>query len=53
MDGIGNRDIESYVRTLVSKGLGQQFKDKERSVGQTDETGTNVPIVERINPTTE
>ena len=53
MKDIGYADVESYVRTLVSEGLGQQIEDTERSVGHSDDSGANVPVFERINPTTE
>jgi hypothetical protein len=50
---IGYEDVESYVRTLVSEGLGQQIEDTERSVGHSDDSDANAPVLERINPTTE
>jgi len=37
MKDIGYADVESYVRTLVSEGLGQQIEDTERSVGHFDD----------------
>jgi hypothetical protein len=38
MKDIGYADVESYVRTLVSEGLGQQIEDTERSVGHSDDS---------------
>ena len=53
MNDIGYADVESYVRTLVSEGLGQQIEDTERSVGQPDNSDANASVLEGINPTTE
>ena len=53
MNDIGYADVESYVRTLVSEGLGQQIEDTERSVGHSDDSDANASVLERINPTTE
>ena len=38
MKDIGYEDVESYVRTLVSEGLGQQIGDTERSVSHSDDS---------------
>ena len=53
MKVIGYEDVESYVRTLVSEGLGQQIEDTERSPGNSDNSDDNAPVSEWINPTTE
>jgi hypothetical protein len=50
---IGYADVESYVRTLVSEGLGHQIENTERSVDHSDDSDANAPVLERINPTTE
>jgi hypothetical protein len=41
MKDIGYADVESYVRTLVSEGLGQQIEDTERGVGHSDDSEEN------------
>ena len=53
MKDIGYADVESYVRTLVCEGLGQQIEDTERNVGHSDDSDANAPVLERINPTEE
>ena len=50
---IGCEAVESYVRTLVSEGLGQQIEDTESRVGHSANSDDNAPVLERINPVAE
>lgn len=36
MNRLGNRDVESYVRSLVSDGFGEKMKDTGRRVDRSD-----------------
>lgn len=53
MNDIGYRDVESYVRTLVSEGFRKQIEDAARSADHSDDPDSNAPVLERINPTTK
>lgn len=50
MNDLGHSDVESYVRTLVSEGLGKQIEDAARSAGQSDDPDANAPVLEQVQP---
>ena len=50
MNDLGHSDVESYVRALVSEGLGKQNEDSARSAGQSDAPDSIAPVLEQVQP---
>lgn len=50
MNDLGHSDVESYVRVLVSEGLGKQNEDAARSDGQSDAPDAIAPVLEQVQP---
>jgi hypothetical protein len=50
MNDIGHSDVESYVRTLVSKYFGKQFEDAEDITGQPGDHDLKAPPLEPDQP---
>ncbi|MBW2633190.1 MAG: hypothetical protein JRE14_03500 [Deltaproteobacteria bacterium] len=44
MNGIGNNDVESYVRSLVSEGFGKQCENAAGSAGLPGDSVPKTPL---------
>ena len=51
MVNIGSRDIDSYIRTLISQGFDHQPKEEPKSFEQSEKENLDVPSSNRVQPT--
>jgi hypothetical protein len=50
MNDIGYKDVDSYVRTLVSDELGKRAEDKKSHEDSSEEVGSDEPVSEADPP---